>query len=129
MCYLTYCSGASLVALCPGDTNSTPDLGRSFGERNGSPPQYSGLENPRDRGAWWAIVHGITKSQTQLSDWTVTTTTCYLKTRCCILMDTSIYFLKFSAQFQESGCCLNLYNSLNSLCHDCTDFGHFSPKG
>ena len=38
-----------------------PGLGRSLGEGNGNPLQYSCLENPRDRGAWWAIVHGVTK--------------------------------------------------------------------
>ena len=38
------------------------------GEGNGSPLQYSCLENPMDRGAWWAAVHGVAKSQTQLSD-------------------------------------------------------------
>ena len=43
------------------------------GERNGNPIQYSCLGNPMDRGAWWAIVHGFTKSQTQLSDLTTTT--------------------------------------------------------
>ena len=37
------------------------------GEGNGTPLQYSCLENPMDRGAWWATVHGVTKSQTQLS--------------------------------------------------------------
>ena len=41
-------------------------LGRSPGEESGNPLQYSCLENPMDREAWWAIVHGITKSQTQL---------------------------------------------------------------
>ena len=35
-----------------------PELGRSPGEGNGNPLQYSGLENAMDRGAWWAIVHG-----------------------------------------------------------------------
>ena len=39
----------------------------SPGEGNGNPLQYSCLENPMDRGAWWAIVHGVAKSQTQLS--------------------------------------------------------------
>ena len=39
-----------------------------LGERNGNPLQYSGLENPMDRGAWWATVPGVTKSQTRLSD-------------------------------------------------------------
>ena len=45
-------------------------LGRkkSPGEGNGNPLQYSCLENPMDRGDWWATVHGVTKSQTQLSD-------------------------------------------------------------
>ena len=38
------------------------------GEGNGSPLQFSGLENPMDRGAWWTTVHGITKSPTPLSD-------------------------------------------------------------
>ena len=35
---------------------------------NGNPLQYSSLENPMDRGAWWATVHGVAKSQTRLSD-------------------------------------------------------------
>ena len=42
------------------------------GEGNGAPLQYSCLENPRDRGAWWAAVHGVAKSRTQLSDFTFT---------------------------------------------------------
>ena len=42
-------------------------LGRSFGERNSYPLQYSCLENFRDRGAWWARVHGVAKSGTRLS--------------------------------------------------------------
>ena len=50
------------------DVSSIPGLGRSPGERNGNPLQYSCLENLMDRGAWWATVHGATKSQTQLSD-------------------------------------------------------------
>ena len=41
-------------------------------EGNGTPLQYSCLENPMDRGAWWATVHGIAKSQTQLSNFTFT---------------------------------------------------------
>ena len=42
------------------------------GEGNGTPLQYSCLENPMDRGAWWAAVHGVTKSQTRLSNFTFT---------------------------------------------------------
>ena len=40
----------------------------SYGEGNGNPLQYSCLENPMDRGAWWATVHGVAKSRTRLSD-------------------------------------------------------------
>ena len=50
------------------DAGSIPELGRSPGVRNGNPFQYSCLENSMDRGAWWATVHGATKSQTQLND-------------------------------------------------------------
>ena len=42
------------------------------GEGSGTPLQYSCLENPMDRGAWWAAVHGVAKSQTGLSDFTFT---------------------------------------------------------
>ena len=42
------------------------------GEGNGTPLQYSCLENPMDGGAWWARVHGVTQSQTRLSDFTFT---------------------------------------------------------
>ena len=51
-----------------GDPGLIPGLGRSPGEGNGSPLQCSCLENPRDRGAWWATVHGVAKSQTRLSN-------------------------------------------------------------
>ena len=57
-----------------GDLGSIPGLGRSPGEGNGNPLQYSCLENPMDRGAWWAIVHGVAKSWTRLSDFTFTLT-------------------------------------------------------
>ena len=48
------------------DSCSIPGSGRSPGNGNGNPLQYSCLENPMERGAWWATVHGVTKSQTQL---------------------------------------------------------------
>ena len=51
-----------------GDPGSTPGLGRSPGEGNGSSRQYSCLENPMDRGAWQGTVHGIAKSWTWLRD-------------------------------------------------------------
>ena len=55
-----------------GDLGSIPWLGRSPGEGNGNPLQYSCLENPLDAGVWWATVHGVTNSQTRLSDFTFT---------------------------------------------------------
>ena len=49
------------------DMGSIPGMGRSLGGRNGNPLQYSCLENSIDRGAWLVTVHGVAKSQTQLS--------------------------------------------------------------
>ena len=51
-----------------GDLDSIPGLGISPGEGNGNPLQHSCLENSMDRGTWWATVHGVTKSWSQLSD-------------------------------------------------------------
>ena len=51
-----------------GDLGSIPGLGRSPGGGYGNPLQYCCLENPMDRGAWWARVHGVTKNRTRLSD-------------------------------------------------------------
>ena len=67
-----------------GDRGSIPGLGRSPGEGNGNPLQYSCLENPMDGGARQATVHGVTKSQTQLSNFT----------RCNNIIY-PIYFFKF----------------------------------
>ena len=61
--------GGSVVKNLPAnaeDTGLIPDPG----ERNGSPLQYSCLENPMDRGAWRATVHGVTKRWTWLRNWT-----------------------------------------------------------
>ena len=51
-----------------GDLGSIHGLGRSPGEGNGYPLQYSCLRNPMDREAWWAIVHGVTKSRKQVNN-------------------------------------------------------------
>ena len=51
-----------------GDPGSIPGSIRYTREGNGNPLQYSHLENSMDRGAWWATVHGVAKSWTQLSD-------------------------------------------------------------
>ena len=48
------------------DMGSIPGLGRSSGGEHGNPLQYSCLENPMHRGTWWAIVHRVAESQTQL---------------------------------------------------------------
>ena len=48
-------------AASAGDADLIPELGRSPGEGNGNPLQYSCLENSMDRGAWWAAVHGVTE--------------------------------------------------------------------
>ena len=55
-----------------GDPASIPGSGRSPGDGNGNPLQYSCLENPTEGGAWWATVHGVAKSWTRLSDFTFT---------------------------------------------------------
>ena len=63
--------GGSVVKNLPahaGDAGSIPGSGRSLGGGNGNPLQYPCLENPMDRGAWWASVCEVAKSQTQLSN-------------------------------------------------------------
>ena len=55
-------SSVSKESACSaGDLGSIPGLGRSLGEGNGNPLQYSCLENPMDRGAWQATVHGVSR--------------------------------------------------------------------
>ena len=64
-------SGGTVVKNPPDnaeDVGLIPGSGRAPGKGNGKPVQYSCLENPMDRGAWWATVHGVAESQTQLSN-------------------------------------------------------------
>ena len=72
MAYKGFPGGSEVKASArnAGDLGSIPGLGRSPGEGNGTPFQYCCLENPMDRGAWWATVHGVAKSRTRLSDFT-----------------------------------------------------------
>ena len=63
-------SDSKACACTAGDLGSIPGLGRSPGEGNGNPLQYSCLENLMDRGAWKATGHGIAKSRTRLSYFT-----------------------------------------------------------
>ena len=60
-------SDGKVFACNVGDLGSIPGSGRSPGEGNGNPLQYSSLENSMDEGAWWATVHGVAKSRTRLS--------------------------------------------------------------
>ena len=73
MAFAPFRPGGSEVkafACNAGDLGSIPGSGRSPGEGNGNPLQYSCLENPVDGGAWWATVHEVAKSRTRLSNFT-----------------------------------------------------------
>ena len=65
-----------------GDLGLIPGSGRSPGEGNGNPLQYSCLENAMDGGAWLATVHGVAKSWTRLSDFT---SSLWVKSLACIV--------------------------------------------
>ena len=58
---------AGKESACNADVGLIPGLGRSPGGENSNPLHYSCLRNPIDKGTWWATVHGVTKSRTQLS--------------------------------------------------------------
>ena len=64
-----------------------------IGEGNGSPLQYSCLENPMDGGAWWAAIHGVTQSRTRLSNLTFTFTTEYVCSRSNIIMKVTTHHI------------------------------------
>ena len=72
--YPGFPSGSEVKASASneGDPGLIPGLGRSPGGGHGIPLQYSCLENPMDRGAWWATVHEVAQSQTRLSNFTLT---------------------------------------------------------
>ena len=75
-----------------------------YGEGNGTPLQYSCLENPMDRGALWVAVYGVTKSRTRLSDFTFTFTFMHWRRK----WQPTPVFLPGESQGQGSlvGCCL-----------------------
>ena len=70
-----------------GEPVSIPGLGRSPGEWNGNPLQYSCLENPMDRGAWQATVHGAAKGWTRLSNYHSHTQESMV---CCVVLSCSV---------------------------------------
>ena len=83
------CSSVGKESACnAGDPGLIPGLGRFSGEGNGNPLKNSCLENPMDRGAWQATVHGVARVRHDLSDETITTT-CYCTpscpTYCCLV--------------------------------------------
>ena len=73
-----------------GEPGSVPGSGRSPGEGNSNPLQYSCLENSMDRGAWEATVHGVGKSWTRLSDYTFT----FIGTECLTCLEQQAHGLK-----------------------------------
>ena len=79
--YMGFPGGAAVKNLTAnaGDPSSIPESGRSPGRGNSYPLQYSCLDNPMDRGAWRARVHGVTKSRTQLSNCTHMVLRCVIK--------------------------------------------------
>ena len=80
-------------ACSAGDQGLIPGSGRSPGEGNGKPLQYSCLESPMDKGAWWATVHGVTKSWTRLSDFTLNTASISISGHCiCLLPDIKMVY-------------------------------------
>ena len=96
-------SDVKVSAYNSGDPVSIPGSGRSPGEGNGNPLQYSSLGNPMNRGAQWATVHGVAKSQTQLINQTHTHTHTHDYFKSCI-------DVQFSSVTQS---CLTLCNSMN----------------
>ena len=73
-----------------GDLGLIPGSGRSAGEGNGNPLQYYCLENPMDRGAWQATVHGVAKSWTRLSNFTYLLTYSQTDDHVCGVINTGL---------------------------------------
>ena len=92
-----------------GDLDWIPGPGRSPGEGNGNPLQYSCLENSMDRGVLWAIIHGVTKSWTWLSDWQA-------HIRICIFI--YLYMHILLTMLKEKKCRFNDYQIICSFLHD-----------
>ena len=114
-----------------GDLGSIPGSGRSPGEGNGNPLQDSCLENPMDRGVWWATVHRVAKSRTRLSDFTSLQWTYYSK----ILYSSHQHFKNYSVfKAKITGLYCSITNRTKILLFDIwifsvyTDFYFFSQS-
>ena len=93
--------GGKESACNAGDTGQIPRSRRSPGKEMGNPLQYSWLENSMDRGAWWATVHGVTKSQTWLSSSATTITIQFVVTWKWFFFSLSEGFLRFGHFFPK----------------------------
>ena len=89
-----WCSDKDFACSAEG-LDSIPGLGRSSGEGNGNPLQYSCLENPVDRGAWRATVHGVSRSRTQLNR---------LSTHAWKEMSMKVAWACWRSHYSEAGC-------------------------
>ena len=89
-----------------GEPGSISGLGRSRGEGNGNPLQYSYLENPMEGWAWQATVHGFTKSRTRLSDFTFTFTKDLLLSFVNIFLFCCFFVLLFLSLWFDNSLCL-----------------------
>ena len=106
------------VSVCnAGDPGSIPGLGRSPGEGNGSPLQYSCLDEPMDGGVWWATVHGVAKGWTRLGDFTslqsslelmsiVLMMPCNHLILCCLLLLLPSFFPSIRVFSNKSALCI-----------------------
>ena len=98
-CYSWGFPGGSVVESPPanaGDSGSIPGLGRCPGGGHGNRLRYSCLENPVDRGAWWATVHGVTKSRTRLNESIVTGTVTWKKGKFSVSLAWKTFTLSWS---------------------------------
>ena len=92
-----------------GDTSWIPELGRSLGGGNGNLLQFSCLKNPMDRGAWQAVVHGVTKSQIGLN------------MQACIFFN----YISFQCPFSEAEVYFPLDERRRMVCLKIFVIGHF----
>ena len=96
-----------------GDPGSIPGLGRSPGEGNGNPLQYSCLENPMDRGAWRATVHGVAKNRTRLSDFTHTHVYMYV---CMYITDSLFYIVETNTTLESNYMPIKFFFKSGAFC-------------